>query len=113
MRLLPYRYMAAGIRRINDVERQPACIYFHPWEIDAEQPRIAKGFISKLRTYTGLGGMIKKLNRLVSEFQFAPMTEVYSSDATLETVLLTRTHIPPQPALSYAPVPQRNAASAG
>ena len=57
LRLLPYRYTSAGIRRLNREENQPACIYFHPWEIDPDQPRLASGLIARLRTYTGVKGM--------------------------------------------------------
>ena len=81
LRMLPYRYTAAGIRRINKVESQPACIYFHPWELDTRQPRLASGFISRVRTYTGLGGMEGKLNRLMTEFQFSTMSSVYPNEA--------------------------------
>jgi polysaccharide deacetylase family protein (PEP-CTERM system associated) len=77
MRLLPYRYMAAGIRRVNRNENQPACIYLHPWEMDVGQPRIAEGFLSQMRTYTGIAGMARKLERLITDFQFAPMSTVY------------------------------------
>jgi polysaccharide deacetylase family protein (PEP-CTERM system associated) len=81
LRLLPYRYMAAGIRRVNESEGRPVCIYFHPWEIDPDQPRLASGLISRMRTYSGLGGMKKKLNRLLTEFQFSTMTAVYGNAA--------------------------------
>jgi polysaccharide deacetylase family protein (PEP-CTERM system associated) len=77
LRLLPYRFTAAGIRRINREERRPACIYFHPWEMDPGQPRIAAGLISRLRTYTGIRGMEKKLDRLLADFQFLPISAVY------------------------------------
>ncbi len=76
LRLFPYRYTAAGIRAFN-AEGQPACIYFHPWEIDAGQPRLNIGFVSRLRTYTGLAGMRNKLDRLLREFPFAPLASVY------------------------------------
>jgi polysaccharide deacetylase family protein (PEP-CTERM system associated) len=77
MRLLPYRYTAAGIRRINREDRQPACIYLHPWEVDPDQPRLIRGWVGRLRTYTGLSGMANKLTRLLQEFSFAPLTEVH------------------------------------
>lgn len=77
LRLLPYRYTAAGIRWINRNEQQPVCIYFHPWEIDPGQPRLASGFISGLRTYTGISGMKRKLQRLMTEFRFSTLTAVY------------------------------------
>jgi polysaccharide deacetylase family protein (PEP-CTERM system associated) len=87
LRLLPYRYTAAGIRRINSAEGQPACIYFHPWEIDPEQPRLASGFIARARTYTGLRGMAGKLGRLLADFQFSSMTRVCSGGASATPVV--------------------------
>ena len=83
LRLLPYRYTAAGIRRVNFKEQQPVCIYFHPWEIDPHQPRLASGAIAQARTYCGLGGMRRKLDRLLSDFQFSTFTNVYGEAARL------------------------------
>jgi polysaccharide deacetylase family protein (PEP-CTERM system associated) len=77
LRLLPYRYTAAGIRRLNTEERQPACIYFHPWEIDPDQPRIASGPISRFRTYAGTSKMSSKIDRLLADFQFSTLSAVY------------------------------------
>jgi len=81
LRLLPYRYTAAGIRRVNGEEQQPVCIYFHPWEIDSNQPRLASGMIARARTYSGLKGMHRKLDRLLSDFQFSTFTSVYGQAA--------------------------------
>ena len=77
LRLLPYRYTAAGIRRVNFKEQKPVCIYFHPWEIDAAQPRLATGTIARARTYCGLGRMRRKLDQLLSDFQFSTFARVY------------------------------------
>jgi polysaccharide deacetylase family protein (PEP-CTERM system associated) len=81
LRLLPYRYIAAGLRKINAEERQPACVYFHPWEIDPDQPRLAKGILARMRTYTGLRSMLYKIDRLLGDFHFAPMTAVHPTPA--------------------------------
>lgn len=77
LRLLPYRYTAAGIRALNERENQPACIYIHPWEFDPHVPRLISGFLPRLRTYTGLQSMHAKFTRLITDFRFAPMTAVY------------------------------------
>lgn len=77
LRLLPYRYFSAGIRRANQHENLPACIYFHPWEIDPDQERLPLDLISRLRTYTGLSGMQKKIERLLDEFAFSTISAVY------------------------------------
>ena len=74
LRLFPYTYTAAGIRRLNHVEHQPACIYVHPWELDPDQPRLASGIVSRLRTYSGLRTVREKIRRLLAEFSFAPLT---------------------------------------
>ena len=83
LRLFPYRYAAAGIRQINRVERQPACVYIHPWELDADQPRVTTGFISRIRTYGGLGTMPGKLNQMFREFQFSAVGDVYRIPAAV------------------------------
>jgi len=87
LRLLPYRYTAAGIRRINRREHHAACTYFHPWELDPQQPRLARGWISRLRTYSGLSSMYGKLDRLLTDFEFAPLTAVHPSAAPAELPL--------------------------
>lgn len=81
LRLLPYRYTAAGLRRINEDDKQPACVYLHPWEVDAGLPRVTPGWIARLRTYSGIKGMEGKLRRLIREFSFETMSAVYPSHA--------------------------------
>ncbi len=76
MRLSAYRYTAAGIRRLNYRDEQPACVYVHTWEVDEAVPRLPLGLVGRLRTYTGIGGMRKKLARLLREFRFAPLRVV-------------------------------------
>jgi len=77
LRLLPYRYCAAGIRRVNEHDQAPACIYFHPWEIDPDLARLPMGVIGRWRTYTGLSGMQRKIERLLEEFEFSTMSVAY------------------------------------
>jgi polysaccharide deacetylase family protein (PEP-CTERM system associated) len=77
LRLLPYRYCAAGIRRVNRRDGMPACIYFHPWELDPHLQRLPMGWIGRLRTYTGLAGMRHKIERLLDEFEFASISAAY------------------------------------
>jgi polysaccharide deacetylase family protein (PEP-CTERM system associated) len=76
LRLLPYGITRWAIKQINDVEQQPAMVYFHPWEIDPGQPRIAAPLKSRLRHYTNLGGMQKKIERLLEDFRFSTVSDV-------------------------------------
>lgn len=92
LRLLPYRYTAAGIRRLNQSEHQPACLYFHPWEVDAQQPRLATGLVSRLRTYAGVGGMRSKVERLLNDFSFSSLSAVHPPGALREPQLAILDH---------------------
>lgn len=72
-RLLPYRYTRWGIRYLNAVENRPVCIYLHPWELDAEQPRMKGSLSSRMRHYLGLRSGLAKFRRLIREFEFHPL----------------------------------------
>lgn len=77
-RLLPYGFSRWAIEQVNRVERQPAVFYFHPWEIDPDQPRVAGAPLkSRVRHYTNLGVMADKLARALRDFRWGRMDEVY------------------------------------
>ncbi|MEM8725881.1 MAG: DUF3473 domain-containing protein, partial [Pseudomonadota bacterium] len=68
-RVLPYGFSRWAIRQVNRREERPAVFYFHPWEIDPDQPRVPDASVrSRLRHYTGLERMAAKLRDLVHEF---------------------------------------------
>jgi polysaccharide deacetylase family protein (PEP-CTERM system associated) len=70
-RLLPYRFSSWAIRRVNQREGRPAVFYFHPWEIDPGQPRVAGAPLkSRMRHYTNLSRMEPKLLKLLQAFQW-------------------------------------------
>jgi peptidoglycan-N-acetylglucosamine deacetylase len=56
-------------------------VYFHPWEIDPEQPRIAAPLKSRLRHYTNLAGMQKKVECLLRDFRFSTVSDVLAAEA--------------------------------
>jgi polysaccharide deacetylase family protein (PEP-CTERM system associated) len=68
-RVIPYGFTRWAIRQVNGREGRPAVFYFHPWEIDPGQPRVAGAPLkSRLRHYTNLDKMAGKLRQLVGEF---------------------------------------------
>ncbi len=80
-RLLPYAFSKWAIRQVNVDEQRPAIIYFHPWEIDPDQPRVANAPIkSKLRHYTKLDVMAQKLRRLPEDFQWDRLDAVVARE---------------------------------
>lgn len=67
-RLLPYGFSTWAIRQVNRAGA-PASFYFHPWEIDPDQPRVKDAPLrSKLRHYPNLKVMAPKLKRLARAF---------------------------------------------
>jgi polysaccharide deacetylase family protein (PEP-CTERM system associated) len=73
-RVIPYGFTRWAIRQVNGREGRPAIFYFHPWEIDPGQPRVAGAPIkSRLRHYTNLDRMADKLRQLVHEFAWGRM----------------------------------------
>ncbi len=76
-RLLPYRFSHWAISQVNRDEKRPAIFYFHPWEIDPEQPRVANAPVkSKLRHYSRLSAMEGKLEKLLRDFQWGRVDRV-------------------------------------
>lgn len=76
LRLLPSWLVERAIAHTNDTRREPSAVYFHPWEIDPDQPRIRTCFRSRFRHYHNLRKTRDKIGRLLSAFSFAPMSEV-------------------------------------
>ncbi|HET9978260.1 MAG TPA: XrtA system polysaccharide deacetylase [Burkholderiaceae bacterium] len=77
-RLLPYAASRWMLRRVNEVEGQAAIFYFHPWEIDAEQPRVAGiDARTRFRHYVNIPRMPARLDRLLGDFTWGRMDEVF------------------------------------
>ena len=78
-RLLPTMLYRSGLNRVNRRDGQPGIFYFHPWEIDAAQPRIPNaGWKSRLRHYTNLARMEGDLDDLLQDFAWDRMDRVYA-----------------------------------
>ena len=87
-RVLPYAFSRWAIRQVNRREGRPAIFYFHPWEIDPQQPRVAHAPLrSKLRHYTNLDGMAGKLRQLVREFLWGRMDALAAREAAMAVPL--------------------------
>jgi polysaccharide deacetylase family protein (PEP-CTERM system associated) len=81
-RLLPYTLSRLNMRRVNRHEGRPCIFYFHPWEIDPGQPRQqGVGLKTRLRHYTNLGRMERRLARLLRDFSWDRMDRVFLEPA--------------------------------
>jgi polysaccharide deacetylase family protein (PEP-CTERM system associated) len=80
-RLLPYAVSAAAIRVVHADDRRACIFYFHPWEIDPEQPRQpGLSLKSRFRHYANLGRMEGKLTRLLGDFAWDRMDRVLAAE---------------------------------
>jgi len=89
LRLFPYWYNKWSIMRLNRKGR-PAVIYFHPWELDPDQPKLDLKLLARTRHYFNLDIMETKIRDLLKTFRFQSIEE------TLQDSLRTT------PALSQA-----------
>lgn len=84
-RLLPYGLSEWAIDRVNRVEGEATVFYFHPWEIDPEQPVVPGAPLkSRIRHYTNLDVMEAKLARLLDRFRWDRMDRVFLGRETLK-----------------------------
>ncbi len=80
-RLVPYTIYRAALRRFNALERKPGIFYFHPWEIDAKQPRI-RGVrpMAKFRHYVNIASVPRRLDSLLKDFRWTRMDHVFANE---------------------------------
>ncbi len=77
-RLLPYSVSRWAMKQVNASDKQSCIFYFHPWEVDPDQPRQdGLPFKSRFRHYTNLTRMQGKLRRVLSEFAWDRMDRVF------------------------------------
>ncbi|MBB3910246.1 XrtA system polysaccharide deacetylase [Sphingomonas desiccabilis] len=81
-RLLPGAITERAVAQANAGEGRPAMFYFHPWEIDAGQPRVAGAAMrSRLRHYARLGAMEGKLRRLLRRHRWERADAIVAAEA--------------------------------
>lgn len=80
-RLMPYGLSRWMLHRINRVDDLPAVFYFHPWEIDTDQPRIPGiGAKTRFRHYVNISRMEARLNRLLGDFRWGRMDRLFLAE---------------------------------
>ncbi len=86
-RLLPYALSRWMLGRVNANDCESGVFYFHPWEIDTGQPRIA-GISRKtqFRHYVNIHRMEGRLNRLLSDFTWGRMDQIFLDKPVLQAI---------------------------
>lgn len=75
-RLYPYALSRNLFKRATADGTTPAIFYLHPWEIDADQPRVpGAGLLSRFRHYNNLARCLPRLRAMLQEFPFGTVSE--------------------------------------
>ena len=77
-RLLPYALSRWMLQRVNREDRQAAIFYFHPWEIDVDQPRVPGiDARTRFRHYVNIGRMEDRIRLLLADFRWGRMDRIF------------------------------------
>jgi polysaccharide deacetylase family protein (PEP-CTERM system associated) len=77
-RFYPYAFSRWALRRVNRREGRAGMFYFHPWEIDPDQPRVpGLPLRTRFRHYLNLGRMEKRLDCLLADFHWDRVDRVF------------------------------------
>ena len=80
-RLFPAALTDFAVRQVAAEER-PAVFYFHPWEVDPDQPRVHRAPLrSRVRHYARLGAMAGKLRGLLKRHVWGRVDAVAAAEA--------------------------------
>jgi len=81
-RLLPYAVSRWCLQRVNRVDGQSCVFYFHPWEIDPDQPK-QRGVRMKtrFRHYVNLSRMRGRIERLLRDFHWDRMDRIFLGES--------------------------------
>jgi polysaccharide deacetylase family protein (PEP-CTERM system associated) len=84
-RMLPYALVRSALEQA-EAGGAPGTFYIHPWELDDWTPTVAAPRLQKIRTFAGRSGILERLDRMLSDFQFGPVSE------TVERMAAGRPH---------------------
>jgi polysaccharide deacetylase family protein (PEP-CTERM system associated) len=80
-RFYPYVLSKWAFNHVNNKENEPGVFYFHPWEIDPEQPRqLGLSLKTQIRHYLNLSRTENRIKRLLADFEWDTMANVFQID---------------------------------
>ncbi len=83
-RLFPYALSRWMLQSVNQRDGESAIFYFHPWEIDPDQPRVAGiDLKTRFRHYVNLQRNEAKLCRLLDDLRWDRMDRIFLGERAL------------------------------
>ncbi len=80
LRIFPYAYTEWVFRHFEEKDHQRVVVYFHPWEVDPEQPRIKDKLKSRFRHYTNLSQMQGRVSSLLKNHSFQSFRDLLEAE---------------------------------
>ena len=81
-RLLPYAVSRWALHQVNSVDGQAGIFYFHPWELDPDQPQPAGlGLKTRFRHYLNLHRTEARLGRLLRDLHWGRIDDIFLGSA--------------------------------
>ena len=80
LRIFPMSYTNWVFRKFEREYGERVVVYVHPWEVDPDQPRLREKLRSRLRHYTNLAGMERKLGSLLRQYSFQCYRDLYGEE---------------------------------
>lgn len=84
LRLCPTAYTRMVFQLFENIYQQQVVVYFHPWELDPDQPRIHGRLRSRLRHYTNLERMQGRILSLLASYSFQPFRDALARSVGAE-----------------------------
>lgn len=80
-RLYPYFFSRFMMNYVNNREGMPCVFYFHPWELDPNQPK-QQGLSIKTRTrhYLNINRMESRVKKLLRDFNWDRMDNIFTGN---------------------------------
>lgn len=80
-RLYPYKFSRWALKQVNTIDNESGMFYFHPWEIDTDQPRqTGLSTRTRFRHYLNLDKTYARLERLLKDFSWDRMDKVFLAE---------------------------------
>jgi polysaccharide deacetylase family protein (PEP-CTERM system associated) len=77
-RLFPYFFSKWILNKFNEIEGKPVIFYFHPWELDFDQPRVFDVDLkTRFRHYVNISKMENRLDLLCNDFRWGRMDDIF------------------------------------
>jgi len=101
LRILPMAYTRWVFRKFEQEYGERVVVYIHPWELDPQQPRVKEKIKSRLRHYTNISGMEKRLENLLQRHDFDCFRDLYDKEKRAASPSQASRIARPEPATGF------------